>query len=165
MADLNVTVYTSPYGIVGPAGADGTLSTSGVIRYNGFTGNVQGVSSWNGKTGALQGVCTMNGLVGTVGLSAGININIATVGNTLTVATTSNVAKTDTAQTFTALQNFASGISASLMYYSLYNALLPADSNQSGSPGTWFFAEVGGTYYIYFCFGSGWRRVAMNTFP
>lgn len=165
MADLNVTVYTTPYGIVGPAGADGALSTSGVIRYNGFTGNVQGVSSWNGKTGALQGVCTMNGLVGTVGLSAGINIDIATVGNTLTVATTSNVAKTDTAQTFTARQSFASGISASLMYYPLYDAPLPSDSSGSGTPGTWFFAQESGTYYIYFCFGSGWRRVAMNTFP
>ena len=166
MADLNVTVYTTPYGIVGPAGADGTLSTSGVIRYNGFTGNVQGVSSWNGKTGALQGVCTMNGLVGTVGLSAGININSATVGNTLTVATTSNVAKTDTAQTFTALQNFASGISASDIVYPLYSGgALPASSSSTGIAGTWFFAEVSGTYYIYFCFGSGWRRVAMNTFP
>lgn len=340
MADLNVTVYTSPYGIVGAKGADGVLSTSGVITYNGFTGAVQGVSSWNGltgalqgvctwngltgnvtgvttgvannfkalqsfsngisasggmtlagtldttgnikfigttsktittteapititgvtsgpsvgssnsvifgvqasdplklysttgvveinqnnvlspyitsiklftlnnletnasvniapstyftadrtlsipddngtialtknvvtsingKTGALQGVCAINGLVGTVGLSAGININIATVGNTLTVATTSNVAKTDTAQTFTSLQNFASGISASDIVYPLYSGgALPASSSSTGIAGTWFFAEVSGTYYIYFCFGSGWRRVAMNTFP
>lgn len=305
MADLNVTVYTSPYGIVGAKGADGVLSTSGVITYNGFTGNVQGVSSWNGKTGELQGVCTWNGLTGAlqgvctwngftgalqgvctwngltgdvtgvttgvannfkalqsfsngisasggitfngilnvgqmlsyngsdditignktastveignlsnsallavqgdaaaialiadqfsvtatnvvfnnsnitgklvtsingktgaVGLSAGININIATVGNTLTVATTSNVAKTDTAQTFTSLQNFASGISASDIVYPLYSGgPLPASSSSTGIAGTWFFAEVSGTYYIYFCFGSGWRRVAMNTFP
>jgi len=343
MADLNVTVYTSPYGIVGAKGSDGVLSTSGVITYNGFTGNVQGVSSWNGKTGALQGVCTwngltgdvtgvttgvannfkalqsfsngisasggmtlagtldttgnikfigitsktiqstqapitiqgatsgpisygnynaiilgvqtddplklysatgivnvnysdtsgnayttgaklntysgdfggaiygsatiqpstyftanrtisipddsgtialtknvvtslngktgalqgvcaMNGLTGTVGLSAGININIATVGNTLTVATTSNVAKTDTAQTFTALQNFSSGISASDIVYPLNTGILPVNSSSTGITGSWFFAQDSGTYYIYFCFGLGWRRVAMNTF-
>ena len=111
MADLNVTVYTTPYGVQGPAGADGALSSSGVITFNGFTGNLQGVSSWNGKTGALVGVCSINGLVETVGLSGGLNISIATNGNTLAISTTSNVATTNTAQTFTAAQRFSSGLS------------------------------------------------------
>lgn len=163
MADLNVTVYTSPYGIVGPAGADGALSTSGVIRYNGFTGNVQGVSSWNGKTGALQGVCTMNGLVGTVGLSAGININIATIGNTLTVATTSNVVKTDTAQTFTQLQQF-NGFSAADIYLARFVDTPPA-SNDVGTPGNLLFSFEGGILYMYYCIQSGvWRRFTASSY-
>jgi len=292
MADLNVTVYTSPYGIVGAKGADGVLSTSGVITYNGFTGAVQGVSSWNGKTGALQGVCTwngltgdvtgvttgvannfkalqsfsngisasggitfngilnigemlsyggttditignmaastveigklsnsallavqgdaasialitdafsvtatnvvfnnsnitgnlvtslngktgalkgvcaINGLTGTVGLSAGININIATVGNTLTVATTSNVAKTDTAQTFTGLQQFTNGLSASAenSYMALYADTPPA-SNAIGGAGNLIFVYEGGILYLYYCVQSGvWRRFTASSY-
>jgi hypothetical protein len=137
-------------------------ATNVVFNNSNITGKL--VTSLNGKTGALQGVCAINGFTGTVGLSAGININIATVGNTLTVATTSNVAKTDTAQTFTALQNFSSGISASEIVYPLNTGILPVNSSSTGITGSWFFAEVSGTYYIYFCFGLGWRRVAMNTF-
>ena len=331
MADLNVTVYTSPYGIVGAKGADGVLSSSGVITYNGFTGDVQGVSSWNGKTGALQGVCTwngltgalqgvctwngftgalqgvctwngftgalqgvctwngltgdvtgvttgvannfkalqsfsngisasggitfngilnigqmlsyggtdnikigelvdstveignlsnlaflsvegdsesiilttnqflvtatdvafnnsnitgklvtslngktgalkgvcaINGLTGTVGLSAGININIATVGNTLTVATTSNVAKTDTAQTFTELQQFTNGFSASAenSYIALYADTPPA-SNAVGTSGNLIFVYEGGILYLYYCVQSGlWRRFTASSY-
>jgi hypothetical protein len=143
MADFNVTVYTQPYGIVGPTGPAGSV--------------LGAVASLNGKTGALQGVCAINGLTGTVGLSAGLNISIATVGNTLTVATTSNIAKTDTAQTFTGLQQFT-GLCAAGIYLPLFTST-PPESNSSGTPGTLLITNEAGIVYMYYCVQSGvWRR-------
>lgn len=74
----------------------GVSAGSGIVftNYNG-TGPVTitntGVLSFNGKTGAIQGVSSINGSTGAI----------------------TNVAFTNTAQSFSALQTFASGISAS----------------------------------------------------
>lgn len=65
-----------------------------VETYNGQTGDVEGVSSFNGQTGAVSlndYVSSVNGATGTI----------------------TNVAFTDIAQTFTDIQQFAAGISAS----------------------------------------------------
>ena len=154
MADFNVTVYTTPYGIPGPAGTDGALSSSGVITFNGFTGNLQGVSSWNGKTGALVGVCSINGLVETVGLSGGLNISIATNGNTLAISTTNNVATVDTSQTFSAAQTFNNIL--------VPKKAFPSSSSDSGTAGTVIFGTDGNLYY---CVGSGnWKKFTSTTF-
>jgi hypothetical protein len=152
MADFNVTVYTQPFGLQGATGPAGS--------------NADGTISINGKTGALQGVCAINGLTGTVGLSAGININIATIGKTLTIATTSNVAKTDTAQTFTGLQQFTTGLSASAenTYMALYADTPPA-SNAAGGRGNLIFSYEGGILYMYYCVQSGvWRRFTASSY-
>jgi hypothetical protein len=95
---------------------DTTGITSAVTSFNGLTGAVQGVSaavagtgiSVSGATGSVTitntGVLSFNGLTGAVqGVSS---INGAT-------GAISNVAFTNTAQTFSAIQSFSSGISAS----------------------------------------------------
>jgi hypothetical protein len=68
--------------------------TTYVETFNGQTGDVEGVSSFNGQTGAVSlndYVSSVNGATGTI----------------------TNVAFTDTAQTFTDIQQFSAGISAS----------------------------------------------------
>jgi len=68
--------------------------TTYVETYNGQTGDVEGVSSFNGQTGGVSFndyVSSVNGATGTI----------------------TNVAFTDIAQTFTDIQQFAAGISAS----------------------------------------------------
>jgi hypothetical protein len=96
-----------------------TISNTGVVSFNGSTGSITFnayVSSLNGATGALTGV---------TGVAAGTGISITgttrpTITNTgvLTVngsgGAISNVAKMDTAQTFTALQSFSAGITGAL---------------------------------------------------
>ena len=110
MADFNVTVYSQPFGIVGPAGAAGSGG---------------GVDSLNGNTGSLQGVCTWNGLTGNITVSAGSNIQFNTQGNTVTISSIGGVSSyngltgdvtgvtTGVANTFGPLQSFTNGISAS----------------------------------------------------
>ena len=76
------------------SGATGavTITNTGVQSFNGKTGALQGVSSWNGATGAVtftNYVASFNGVTGAV---SGVT--------------------TSTANTFTALQTFNSGISA-----------------------------------------------------
>jgi hypothetical protein len=66
-----------------------------VRSLNGQTGHIQlsYVSSFNGQTGDVYGVSSINGATGAI----------------------TNVAKTDVAQTFTQLQDFSAGISASII--------------------------------------------------
>ena len=86
-----------------------------------------GVQSFNGTTGAVQGVRFVNGKTGDIVFLGGTNIGINTSGVIVTVnnegvlsvdgstGAVNNVARTNTANTFTQLQTFsnASGISAS----------------------------------------------------
>ena len=62
-----------------------------VSSFNGSTGAVTGVGSFNGSTGAVTGVASVNGSTGAV----------------------TNIAATNVAQTFSALQTFTTGITAS----------------------------------------------------
>jgi hypothetical protein len=92
-----------------------TISNTGVVSFNGSTGSVTFnayVSSLNGATGALTGV---------TGVAAGTGISITgttrpTITNTgvITVngaaGAVTNIAKLDTAQTFSAVQQFSAGI-------------------------------------------------------
>jgi hypothetical protein len=83
-----------------------TGTVSGVSTFNGLTGTVTGVSSFNGITGAVTGVSTFNGLTGTV---SGVSTFNGLTGAVTGVTTT-------TANTFTALQTFNAGITASSIY-------------------------------------------------
>ena len=124
MADFNVTVYSQPFGVAGPAGSTGA-NADGTISINGKTGALQGVCTWNGLTGALQGVCTWNGLTGNITVTAGSNIQLNTFGNTVTISSIGGVSSyngltgnvtgvtTGVANTFGPLQSFTNGISAS----------------------------------------------------
>ena len=119
-----------------------TITNTGVTRavagtgisVSGATGSVTitniGVQSFNGNTGAVTGVASIRGLTGAVGITNGTGIGLSVSGQTMTFSNTgvlsvngstgtiTNVAKTDETQTFTstntfnALTNFASGISA-----------------------------------------------------
>ena len=78
--------------IGGSVGATGATGATGPQGNTGATGPVGDyVISFNGKTGAVQGVSSINGNTGAI----------------------TNVAFTNTAQTFTGLQTFSSGISGS----------------------------------------------------
>jgi len=83
-----------------------TGTVTGVSTFNGLTGTVTGVSSFNGITGAVTGVSTFNGLTGTV---SGVSTFNGLTGAVTGVTTT-------TANTFTALQTFNAGITASSIY-------------------------------------------------
>jgi hypothetical protein len=90
------------------AGVTGAVAGTG-ISVSGATGAVTftntGVQSFNGRTGALQGVSSFNGATGAVTFT-----NYVASFNGLTGAVTG--VTTSTANTFTALQTFNSGISA-----------------------------------------------------
>lgn len=66
------------------------LTNTGVLTFNGSAGAVVGVASFNGSTGSVVGVASFNGLTGSV---SGVTTSVA--------------------NTFTALQTFNAGISAS----------------------------------------------------
>lgn len=85
-------IIISTSGGPGGVGATGATGATGPQGNTGATGPVGDyVISFNGKTGAIQGVSSINGNTGAI----------------------SNVAFTNTAQSFTGLQQFTQGISAS----------------------------------------------------
>ena len=83
-----------------------TGAVSGVSSFNGLTGNVSAVSSFNGLTGNVVGVSSFNGLTGAV---SGVSTFNGLTGAVTGVTTT-------TANTFTALQTFNAGITASSIF-------------------------------------------------
>jgi len=119
-----------------------TVSGNVVTQLNGLTGGVTLAAGSNitlspvgntitiastGGGGGISGpyVISLRGLTGAVGLTNGSGIGLSVSGNTLTFSNTgvlsidggtgdiTNVARTNVANTFTALQSFSSGISGS----------------------------------------------------
>jgi hypothetical protein len=134
-----VTITSLSGGVTGIVGGTGifvsgqtgnvTITNIGVLSVNGQTGNVTiTVSSSDGVTGIVGGTgIAVSGQTGNVTIA---NIGVLSV-NGATGAIT-NVAKTNVAQTFTQLQDFSAGISASYLETST-NGYVIADVLQGKS--------------------------------
>ena len=147
----------------GTAAADWVLKKDSVASFNGNTGAVAGASlganiftllnTFNAGISATTGIFTssisapnivtsFNGNTGAVGISAGSNVTIAQYGNastgftyTINAILSSSSAETSSANTFTALNTFAAGISAT-------GATFPGNITISSSG---FSGPLGGT--------------------
>ena len=114
-----------------------------------------GVQSFNGTTGAVQGLRFVNGKTGDIAILGGTNIGVSTSGSIVTVnnegvlsvdgstGAVNNVARTNTANTFTQLQTFsnASGISASQVITKTIQ--LPGNQSNLTLTGALFSDSVG----------------------
>jgi len=117
---VNVTV--SNRGVLSLNGLTGAVDA--VSSFNGSTGSVQGVNSFNGLTGTVQGVGSINGLTGGLTLFGGTGMSVLSGGKGITLVNTGVLSfnglvgavsgvTTSAANTFTALQTFSAGLSAS----------------------------------------------------
>ena len=75
-----VNGLTNGYDILGSTGIDVSISSGKTATISNT-----GVLSFNGSTGNIFGVISINGLSGIVGISAGDNITITQSGNTFTI--------------------------------------------------------------------------------
>lgn len=127
----STSVTITNIGVVSFNGSTGAIQ--GVSSVNGFTGGItfaagtgitfstsgksititnEGVRSFNGSTGAIVGVAGICGATGAVNFTAGSNITLTRSGNTFTIAAT-GLAITGAENTFSSLQTFSAGITAS----------------------------------------------------